>query len=323
MEFLEQLFLIKEILLTNIFPQFQYIASAIGAITATILIVTVILNSYVNNESIDWGMALRPFCIAFVLSVFPILVIQPLDKVGISVNRWMSEFCDDSKDKVTQLKETIQKKINEQNAIDISEGDEPTWEDPNIDNLYDNIEFVNPYQNGKLQELLVDIVNWLVATLTDIAQVFISFLSTVYLTLLSLTGPITFALAIIPAFRGGISSWFARYIQIMLWIPLTQIFVYMMYNLQIILYDLALRNNTITMPLLSSIILGAVAVIGIFKIPTLAEWVVESTGGQAFNSAINKTGVAAGRAGIIAGAAIGKKAGASIASLSRFIKTKI
>lgn len=301
MDFAENLFTIKDVLLENIFPQFQYIASCIGAITATILIVTITLNSYLTGDGIDWSMALRPFVIAFVLAVFPNLVVRPLDSISQATNKWMSSICDEAKNNKEALEEEIKRKIEEENKINtdeytIADADpnqvNPTFEQNNSTTA------TSAEQNRPswIARAFISIITWIVDVLTTVAQIFISFLSIMYLMILSLTGPITFALAILPAFKGGITSWFARYIQIMLWIPLSQIFMYMMYSVQNILLSESLGKSVVTSPVITMLALGVVSIIGMFKIPSIAEWVIESTGGQSFNAAVNKAGVAGSRA---------------------------
>lgn len=310
MDFFQDLFVLKQQLLESVFPQFQYVASSIGGIAATILITTVVLNAYINSCSIDWGLMLRPFCIAFVLSVFPVLIIQPLDSLAQATNKWMYGICKDSKSQKQQLKQQIRDKIASANTIALEDMVEVAGnidaDNERIEQIFQEHEsndtFSNEISLNWTQRALIDTFTWIVEQLTYVAQLFVSFMGVVYLLLLSLTGPITFALAIIPAFKTGITSWFARYIQIMLYMPLAQIFMFLMQKSQNIILESALAtSDMVTYPTLTMWCLNIVSIIGLFKIPTIAEWVVESSGGQAFGAAVNRVGASvAGKAATVA-----------------------
>jgi len=306
MDFLQELYNLKSLLLDDVFPQFQYVASGIGGIAATILIVTVCYESYIKG-GFDLGLALRPFCIAFVLSVFPQLVIAPLDGISQATTKWMSNICDDMKSERELLNKRIKAAIEyEEEATDVDNTDIA-----DMDAKYQASNVSRAEMPGWIERSCMNIMIWLVNLLTHVAQVFVSFLSIIYMMLLSLTGPITFALAIIPSFRSGITSWFARYIQIMLWQPLAQIFIFLTGSIGNIILETALKEErTITSPQLTLLCVSIVSVIGLFKIPTIAEWVVESTGGTGFNAAVNKAGAnsaAGAKRGAIAATAFFKR----------------
>lgn len=305
-------------MLEDVFPQFQYVASGIGGIAATILIVTVCYESYIKG-GLDIGLALRPFCIAFVLSVFPQLIIAPLDGISQATTKWMSNICDDMKDERKLLNERIKASIEyEEEANDVDNTD--------IDAKYQANNASRSEMPGWLERTCMNIMIWLVNLLTHVAQVFVSFLSIIYMMLLSLTGPITFALAIIPSFRSGITSWFARYIQIMLWQPLAQIFIFLTGSIGNIILETTLNDgSTVTSPQLTLLCISIVSVIGLFKIPTIAEWVVESTGGTGFNAAVNKAGVSTAAGAKMAaakGAPIAKSAAIRTAAFIKSILPK-
>lgn len=305
MEILNDLYTLKSMLLKDVFPDFQYIASSIAGITATMLIVSIALTSYIKGEGIDWLSALRPFVIAFVLSVYPSLIIVPLDSVNKGINKWMDSMLKESKLTQQNLKKQIKDNLHKQEEtlyiIDPTEITDPDYSTKDeVDNLFENNQRDNNPQNDFSQTApsggpnwFIRAINWLVQILTYVAQIFILVLSSIYLMLLSLTGPITFALAILPAFRSGIASWFARYIQISLWIPLAQIFSFMINHISNSLLQAQLTgSSTVTYPNISMLCISLVSIIGIFKIPSIAEWVVESTGGKAVNHAVNRTGAA-------------------------------
>jgi len=286
MDFINELYQIKALILDEVAPDFLFIAQGIGCITGAIMVVVVAYHSFLQ-DGFDWGMSIRPFCIMFIVSVFPQLIIAPLDSISQGLNKWMDLTCEQVREQRTQLSEQLKERIQQD---DIVEYDIENTDIAEIDNLYESTEQSRTNSPNRLQKWIMDGMVYLVEIFSYVAQMFVSFLSAIYMVILSITGPLTFVLAIVPMFRSGIGSWFARYIQIMLWTPISHLIVIMMNLFHIVILKSSLENSVIvTWPTTIMICLGLVMTIALFKIPTLCEWIVESTGGSAFNASVNKT----------------------------------
>lgn len=119
-------------------------------------------------------------------------------------------------------------------------------------------------------------------------------LSSLYLTILGILGPVIFAMAILPGFEGGIKSWISRYIQIALWIPIG--YLVMAINLKL--------GASICEASASSASLGAewllvanqiVTIVSIAAVPKICGWVIESTGANDAHSALSQPARTASR----------------------------
>lgn len=296
MDFINELYHIKSLMLEEIFPDFFNLAVGVGGITGGITIVITSYNVFFG-KGFDLGLALRPFCILFIITMFPYIILSPLDIIGQGLYKWMDKTCEQSGIERENLSKTLKDKIDRD---EILEYDMENTDIAMIDGLYESTEKSNTETPSRFQRWIMDAMVYLVEIFSYVAQMFVSFLSVIYMIILSITGPLTFVLAIVPMFMSSLGSWLARYIQITLWIPISHIIVIIMNYFHIIILKNAITGTeAITWPTSIMVCLSLVMTIALFKIPTLCEWIVESSGGAAINAAVNKAGAKA--AGFTAG----------------------
>lgn len=99
----------------------------------------------------------------------------------------------------------------------------------------------------------------------------------VYLILLMLLGPFSFALAILPAYQNNISSWLAKYIQTCFWIPVGQtvLFInYQMMNKFLSGYGDGYGFGSEWI----AIVCALVCIINVLSVPKICNYVIDSTG---------------------------------------------
>ncbi len=120
----------------------------------------------------------------------------------------------------------------------------------------------------------------------------------IFLTLLCLLGPFSFALSILPAYRQQASSWIARYINILLWVPISKIVIFVGY---FILKEIAgLEAGMGAGESWVLLVCIFVVIKSLKSIPTIASYIVESAGSGGAEGSNPATGLAA--AGARAGA---------------------
>ena len=128
--------------------------------------------------------------------------------------------------------------------------------------------------------LLVKIVQWVLMAI-----------SSIYLIILGLIGPFSFALSLMPGFERGIHNWIARYIQISFWTPMAALVDFVNYKLTGALVT-ALFNaplvakNAYTVHL---ILLESVVLICLLGVPSMASWLISSAGASDLNRSIAGT----------------------------------
>ena len=149
---------------------------------------------------------------------------------------------------------------------------------------------------------------WILELLFAAASVILDVLRTFYLVVLSLLGPIAFAISVFDGFQSTLTQWLTKYVSIYLWLPISDLFSAIIARLQ----SLAMRHDTELMEQgynwyvdwsnSLNLIFMLVAVCGYLCIPSIASWVVQANGFAAYNKTVSKmTSLASGAAGWMAG----------------------
>ena len=131
--------------------------------------------------------------------------------------------------------------------------------------------------NVRTGEMVITTVSsWLVTLIGFV----LTGVSCIYLVILGLLGPLVFAISMIPNFQSSMWQWLARYIQISLWTPI----VYIVQFANMKLTDacasayLGTVSSVTNIPLLTFIVLNLIAIVAMFSVPSIAGWVIQSTG---------------------------------------------
>ena len=138
------------------------------------------------------------------------------------------------------------------------------------------------------------------------AALVIDTLRTFFLVVLSILGPVAFAISVWDGFHSTLSQWFCRYIQIYLWLPVSDLFSTILAKIQILMLqnDIEALQSDPNFSIEASngvyITFLIIGIVGYFTIPTVAGWII-SAGGGIGNYGRN-LGMAGGLAGSVAGA---------------------
>ena len=139
--------------------------------------------------------------------------------------------------------------------------------------------------------------------LFNAAALTIDVLRTFFLVVLSILGPLSFALAVYDGFHSTLTSWISRYISVYLWLPIADLFSAVLAKIQILMLeaDVAALQDPNYVPDGSQgvyIVFLIIGIIGYFSIPTVAEWVIQSGGASGAMGGISRAiaGNAVGRA---------------------------
>ncbi len=113
--------------------------------------------------------------------------------------------------------------------------------------------------------------------LFNAAGLTIDTLRTFFLVVLSILGPLSFALSVYDGFHATLTSWIARYISIYLWLPIADLFSAVLAKIQTLMLeaDIAALQDPAYIPEEGGgiyIVFLIIGIIGYFSIPTVAEW---------------------------------------------------
>ena len=130
---------------------------------------------------------------------------------------------------------------------------------------------------------------------------------------LSILGPLCFAISVWDGFQSTLTQWFCRYIQIYLWLPVSDLFSTILAKIQVLMLqnDIEALQNDPNFSIEASngvyIVFLIIGIIGYFTIPTVAGWIIQAGGGIGnYNRNVNTAGSLGGS---IAGATAGNVAG--------------
>lgn len=295
-------------------------AKGVAGLGALFYVAIKVWQALSRAEPIDMYPLLRPFALGICIMFFPTIVLGTINAVLSPVVQGTHSIL---KSQVLDLNDLQSKKdLLEREAI---------LRDPETAYLLSNEEF-----DKKLEELgwspsdLVtmsgmyiergmynmgqDVKNWfrnLLEILFQAAALVIDTIRTFFLIVLSILGPIAFAISVWDGFQSTLTQWITRYVSIYLWLPVADLFSAMLAKIQtlIIERDIEMLADPTFIPDTSNtvyIIFMIIGIIGYFTVPTVTGWIIQAGGAGNFTRNVNQ---AAMKSGNIAGAGAGSTTG--------------
>ena len=155
----------------------------------------------------------------------------------------------------------------------------------------------------------------LLELLFQAAALVIDTIRTFFLIVLSILGPIAFAISVYDGFQSTLTQWITRYISIYMWLPVSDLFSTVLARIQVLMLtkDIEAMSDPTFIPDSSNTVYTIFLIIGIFgyfTIPTVANWIIMAGGVSGANRAMNQTAAKAGNvAAAGAGAVVGNIGG--------------
>ena len=124
-------------------------------------------------------------------------------------------------------------------------------------------------------------------------------------------------------FQSTLTQWICRYIQVYLWLPVSDIFSTILAKIQVLMLqsDIERMQTDPNFSLDSSdgvyIVFMIIGIIGYFTIPTVAGWIIQAGGMGGYGRNVNQM---AGRAGSMAGSVAGATAGNMVGRAGKLLK---
>ncbi|MTG99338.1 MULTISPECIES: conjugative transposon protein TraJ [Myroides] len=279
-------------------------AKGLGGLGALFYIALQVWAALSRAEPIDVYPLLRPLAIGLCIMFFPTLVLGTINSVLSPVVKGTHLIL---KEQVIDLRALQQKKDQLERQI--------LANNPETAYLVSNEEFDN-----KIQEL-----GWSISDLTSISTMYlergmydfkksirdgfrellenvfhasalvIDTIRTFFLIVLSIFGPIAFAISIWSGFSSSLSQWLSRYISVYLWLPISDILSSILARIQTLIIgkDLERLTSSSTSTLDSFdtvyILFMIIGIVGYFTIPTLSSWIIQAGAGGNYTRNINQT----------------------------------
>jgi len=303
------------------------VARGIAGFGALWYIASRVWRQIASAEPIDFYPLLRPFALGMAVMMFPMVialmngVLQPtVSATGAMVKDRNKVIASLLKRKEEAVKNSDSYKMY---VGDNGRGDSDKWykythpKDPDradegmFEGIGNDIKFWMDKQSYNFRNSIKQWMSEILEVLYAAAALCINTIRTFFLIILAILGPLVFGFAVFDGFQNTLTVWFARYVNIFLWLPIANIFGSILGKIQENMLKLDLSqidqqgdtffSSTDT----AYLIFLVIGIVGYFSVPNIANYVVHAGGGntilQKVNSIVSSTssaGMSAASAGM-------------------------
>ena len=297
------------------------IGKGLAGLGALFYVASRVWQSLARAEPIDVYPLLRPFAIGICILLFPTLVLGTLNEgLGLIVQgtHTMVEEQTLDMERYRAQKDELEREAmmrSPETAFLVSgeeldrQLDELGWTPGDMATRLGMYVEVGMYN---MEKKIRDAFRSLLELLFAAASLLIDTVRTFFLVVLSILGPLAFAFSVWDGFQSTLTQWFARYISVYLWLPVSDLFSCMLAKIQVLMLqsDIAELQSNPEYSIDNSnsvyIVFMLIGIIGYFTVPTVANWIVQAGGAGNYSRNINRSavkggGLAAGSAGSLLG----------------------
>lgn len=301
------------------------VAKGIAGLGALFYVAVRVWQSMARAEPIDVYPLLRPFALGICILLFPTLVLGTMNSILSPIVQGTHKMLEGQTLDMQQYREQkdkLEKEAmmrNPETAYLVSDEefdrqiDELGWSPGDATTRMGMYMEVGMYN---LEKNIRDAFRSLLELLFAAASLLIDTVRTFFLIVLSILGPIAFAISVWDGFQSTLSQWFTRYISVYLWLPVSDLFSSMLAKLQVLMLqnDIAELQGDPNYSLDNSnsvyIIFMLIGIIGYFTVPTVAGWIVQAGGAGNYSRNLNQAATKTGGLGASgAGAVLGNIGG--------------
>ena len=214
------------------YPMSQ-VAMAIAGIGALLYIAYRVWQSLAQAEPIDLFPLMRPFAIGICILFFPTLVLGSLNGIlSPLVKATHSLMVGQTLDmeQWQERRERLELEGREQMPPDSYYAEDEEMErelselgvDDQTQQTLDRMK--EERSSWSVKGLIFKGLAWILELLFAAASVILDVLRTFYLVVLSLLGPIAFAISVFDGFQSTLTQWLTKYVSISLWLPISDLF---------------------------------------------------------------------------------------------------
>ena len=299
------------------------VAKGIAGLGALFYVALRVWQTLARAEPIDVYPLLRPFALGLCILFFP-MVLETINGVLSPIVQGTHKMLEKqtfSMDEYRKLRDKLEYEAmvkNPETAYLVSNEEF----DKKLDELGwsagDLITMGGMYIDRAEYRMKQNIRKWfqeLLELLFQSAGLVIDTIRTFFLIVLSILGPIAFAISVYDGFQSTLTQWITRYISVYMWLPVSDLFSSVLARIQVLMLtkDIEAMSDPTFIPDSTNTVYMVFLIIGIFgyfTIPTVANWIIMAGGVSGANRAMNTTAAKAGNvAAAGAGAAVGNVAG--------------
>ncbi|MDV3871479.1 conjugative transposon protein TraJ [Elizabethkingia anophelis] len=296
------------------------VAKGVAGLGALFYVAIKVWQALSRAEPIDMYPLLRPFALGLCIMFFPTIVLGTINAVLSPVVVGTHQILEDQ---VLDLNDLQAKKdLLEREAMLRNPETAYLVSDEEFDKKLEELGW-SPSDLVTMSEMYIErgmysmeqsVKNWfrnLLEVFFQAAALVIDTIRTFFLIVLSILGPIAFAISVWDGFQSTLTQWLTRYVSVYLWLPVADLFSSMLAKIQslIIERDIEMLADPTYIPDTSNtvyIIFMIIGIVGYFTIPTVTGWIIQAGGAGNFTRNVNQ---AAMKTGNIAGAGTGSAVG--------------
>lgn len=279
------------------------VAKGIAGLGALFYVAAKVWQALARAEPIDVYPLLRPFAIGLCIMFFPTFVLGTINTVLSPVVKGchgMLETQTFDMNKYREQKDKLEYEANKRNPETAYLVDKEEF-DKKLEELGwsagDLITMGGMYIDRAEYRMKQNIRKWfqeLLELLFQSAGLVIDTIRTFFLIVLSILGPIAFAISVYDGFQSTLTQWITRYISVYMWLPVSDLFSSVLARIQVLMLtkDIEAMSDPTFIPDSTNTVYMVFLIIGIFgyfTIPTVANWIIMAGGVSGANRAMNTT----------------------------------
>ena len=254
-----------------------------------------------NAEPIDFYPLFRPFVLGFAIMIFP-SVLALINGVMQPTVTATAAMVTGSNDAIARLLKEKEKQIKNSNAWQMyvgstGNGDRERWykythdDDPADEGLLagigNDIKFAMAKASYNFRNSVKEWMSEVLRVVYESAALCINTLRTFNLIVLAILGPLVFGIAVFDGFQHTLTSWLARYLNIFLWLPVSNIFGSIIGKVQerMLMLDIGqIEQNGDTFFSATDtayLVFMLIGIVGYFTVPSVTSYIVNAGGGGA------------------------------------------
>jgi len=269
------------------------VARALAGLGALIYISLRIWRTLADGERIELLPLLRPFGIGLLIAFFPTLVLGTMNGILGTITRGTESMLEKETFSMAEFRKAQEaaekKRFAEDPETAYMESDEAF--DRELESLGWSPTDLAHMTNMFYQRTMYGFQKWIREVITNVMQLLfessaliIDAIRTFYLIVLSILGPISFSLSVWNGLESTMGHWISRYIQVYLWLPVSNLFSCILLKLQSLMLQNSMTDGEGSWVYL---LFMAVGTVGYFCVPTVSEWIVQAGGTGAYGRAVN------------------------------------
>lgn len=274
------------------------VGKGIAGFGATWYIGSRIWRNIANAEPIDFLPLFRPFVLGFAIINFTLVndLIRGVMKPTVTATNAIIKNTDEAVATLLKMKEEAVKKSDAwQMYIGVSgSGDYDRWyqyhygtkEEGMWEGVENSVKFALAKASYQFRNSVKEWMSIVLQIIFQAAALCINTVRTFYMVVLAILGPLVFGLAVFDGFQHSLTVWLARYINVFLWLPISNLFGSIIGKIQvnmlkIDLAQIAQQGDTFFSATDAAyIVFMLIGIVGYFTVPGVANYVVHAGGGN-------------------------------------------